>query len=351
MEKYRNIVVQIATPYATGTGFYLSKYGLIVTNEHTVRDNKQVALKGKYFNKQMGRVVFVDELSDLAFLRAESNRDIAPIEITTSTLGIGDRVVALGHPFGHEFSAMGGEVSSTDHQIADVGYILHDAALNPGNSGGPLSKDGNLVGMNTFMLKKGVSVGYALPMEIILERLEAFTESGYSAATQCSACQTMIEDDGSGAEYCTHCGSSIHHVSGYAAYEPRGVGKTLEDLLGEMGFDVALSRTGLNNWSMYRGSALINISYHEKTGLITGDAHLCKLPEDNILELYQYLLRENYRLEGLTFSVKDRDIIISLLIFDQYLNASTGKELFENLFELADHYDDVLVDRYKATWD
>jgi len=77
---------------------------------------------------------------------------------------------------------------------------------------------------------------------------------------------------------------------------------------------------GPNHWSIRRGSAKINIAYHEKSGLIIGDAYLATLPEDNIKELYTFLLKQNYKLEGLTFSVKGQDIILSLLIYDQYLN-------------------------------
>ena len=121
-------------------------------------------------------------------------------------------------------------------------------------------------------------------------------------------------------------------------------------MLEKAGHNVQLSRRGPNNWEMQKGSAKINISYYEKTGLITGDAYLCLLPQRNIKKLYEYLLRQNYETESLTFSIKEQDIILSLLIYDRYLNVDTGLKLFEHLFERADYYDNILVEEYGALW-
>ena len=60
--------------------------------------------------------------------------------------------------------------------------------------------------------------------------------------------------------------------------------------------------------------------------------------------------RLNYELDGLTFSIKGQDIILSLLIYDRYLNADTGLELFKHLFAKADYYDNILVEKYGAQW-
>ena len=117
-----------------------------------------------------------------------------------------------------------------------------------------------------------------------------------------------------------------------------------------MGYDIDLSRMGPSNWTVKRGSAKINIAYHEKSGLITGDAYLATLPEREVLDLYTFLLQQNYGLEGLTFSVKGQDIILSLLIFDQYMDKDISKKLFDHLIVSADHFDDILVDRYGAVW-
>lgn len=65
----------------------------------------------------------------------------------------GDAVLACGHPFGYKFSITRGIISSVEYELGALSYFQHDAALNPGNSGGPLlSMDGHLLGINTFMV-------------------------------------------------------------------------------------------------------------------------------------------------------------------------------------------------------
>jgi len=66
--------------------------------------------------------------------------------------------------------------------------------------------------------------------------------------------------------------------------------------------------------------------------------------------MHEYLLRQNHEIEGLTFSIRGQDIVLSLLIYDRYLNAETGMKLFQHLFERADYYDNVLVEVYGAIW-
>ena len=92
------------------------------------------------------------------------------------------------------------------------------------------------------------------------------------------------------------------------------------------------------------------MSYHDKSGLISADTVLCELPKENIKPLYEYLLRENYTNEALTLSLNDQDIVLSLLIFDRYLNEDTGKAMLSQLFNKADYYDNVLVEQFGATW-
>ena len=133
-------------------------------------------------------------------------------------------------------------------------------------------------------------------------------------------------------------------------YLSEGVGLTIENLLKKMGHDVRLSRRGPNNWEIRQGSAKINMSYYSQTGLIICDAHLCTLPPQNIKAVYEYLLRENYRNEGVTLSVRGQDIVLSLLIYDRYLREEIAERLLSNLFEKADYYDNILVDQYGAQW-
>lgn len=355
IELYRNVVVQIATPYSKeGTGFYIKAYNLIVTNEHVVRGNKEVVIDSSQFERQLSTVLFVDAMHDLAFLAAPKATGIPNINLGESTIvKEGDSTVAIGHPFGLEYASTQGIISNTHHIKNDITFFQHDAALNPGNSGGPLlNQKGEVIGVNTFIIRNGENIGFSLPVNYLKETIKSYQKGQGKSGARCLACSNLVFDTGKIQKYCPHCGTKLTLPAYEEAYEPLGVSKTIEELLVATGHDVRISRRGPNNWEIHQGSAKINITYHEKTGLIIGDAFLCNLPKENIGPLYEYLLKQNYLTEGLTFSVnpKGQDIILSLLIYDRYLNVDTGIQLFKHLFEKADHYDDILVDEFGAVW-
>lgn len=349
---YKSVIVQIATPYSTGTGFYIKDANLIVTNEHVIRDNREVVINGEGFEKQITKVIFSDIHHDLAFLQTPDIIDAPAVELSDcKEMEPGEVVTAVGHPFGLKYSAAQGIISNIEEEKNDLHYIQHDAALNPGNSGGPLiNKDGKIIGINTFVIQNGNNLGFSLPVNYLQRTIKEFQETENQIGIRCSSCRNIVFEKIVNENNCPYCGSKIQMPSEIDEYEALGVSKTMEELLDSMGHNVRLSRIGRNHWEITEGSAIIKISYHEKTGLIMGDARLCRLPKDDINPLYEYLLKQNYEIEGLTFSIKEDDIILSLLIYDRYLNMDTGMNLFKYLFEKADYYDNILVEEYGAIW-
>ena len=167
IERYQNAVVQIATKGGTGTGFYLQAYDLIVTNNHVIRDTRQATIKGRTFGKQLSRVVFADEKHDLAFLMPPNNvNDFPELKLGEySTLKDGDEVVAIGHPYGLNYTATQGVISRVDRVQQGIKYIQIDAAINPGNSGGPLCNiNGEVIGINTAIIPFGTGLGFSIPI-------------------------------------------------------------------------------------------------------------------------------------------------------------------------------------------
>lgn len=353
VENYRNTIVQIATPYSTGTGFYLRDKGLIVTNHHVVEGNRSVVIEGAKFKKQLARVRYIDSKYDLAFLDAPLNgAELPDIALgTTKILRERDAVTAIGHPFGLKFSLKSGIVSNTAELMNGIPYLHIDAALNPGNSGGPLvDTDGEVVGINTFVIRDGDNTGFSLPVRFLQETLEQFEAANSDNASRCTACLNILTEHQVENKHCTHCGNKAELPSQVEEYTPSGTAKTIEGLITKIGHDVLLSRSGPNAWEIKQGSATIVITYHDKSGLLSADALLCELPKKDIKPLYEYLLRENYTNEALTLSVHEQDIVLSLLIFDRYLNEETGQAMLANLFEQADFYDNKLVEEYGASW-
>jgi serine protease Do len=352
IELYREVVIEIATPYSTGTGFCLRGPGLIVTNEHVVRNNKAVVVHGVHLAQQLVQVLFTDIRYDLAFLELPPDVNMPEVHLAgASGLGEGDVVIAVGHPFGLRFSATQGIISNIGHEMNDVEYLQHDAALNPGNSGGPLINEaGEVVGINTFVLRDSGTIGFALPATLLDRTIREYQEAGGGISTRCYSCENIVTRARLDGKYCPYCGTLAELPDKAEPYLPEGVPKTIEEILQKLGFQVLLARRGPDNWEIEAGSAKINISYDESNGLITGDAYLCILPRTQIREIYTYLLTQNYLLEGLALSVSDKDIILSLVIDEQYLNLETGLYLFRHLFERADFYDNYLVGHFGALW-
>ena len=351
IEQFKPVLIQIATPYSTGTGFYLHKHSLIITNEHVVRGNRQVIINGDQIKKQLVQVVYTDPKYDLAFL--EPPQEILP-EVhlaANSALHEGEQVIAIGHPFGLKLSATNGIISNLRHQIGDLNYIQHDAALNPGNSGGPLiNAAGEIAGVNTFIIRDGNNIGFSLPARYLQDTLLEFEAGGSRAGTRCYSCTNLVFENNISGKYCPHCGAKIELPGDVEEYEPIGINKTIEDILKSLHYQIELARIGPHHWQIEKGSARITITYHEESGLILGDAFLVQLPKKAIGPIYEYLLKENYVMNHLSFSIRGNDIILSLIIYDRYLNVETGKQLLQYLFEKSDHYDDILVDQFGARW-
>lgn len=358
IDQHKAAIIQIATPYSFGTGFYLKKYDIIVTNEHIVRDVDSVVVVGTGFEKQLVRVLFWDAKLDLAFLEGPKGEHLWSIELNVELVNLGTKVLAMGHPFGSDFTCQTGTISDLEYDQEGTLCWQHDALLSPGNSGGPLlDEQGKVIAINTFMIRDGENFGFSLPAIILEQSLLKFESGGRLISSSCYNCGLVVTENNIKKEHCPDCNKTVVLPSSVEPFEAFGIPKTIEDIIKGTGHDVELSRRGPNNWAVEQGSATIDIAYYEKKGLITGDAYLCHLPTENeavgkavLSKIYQYLLEQNYQIEGLNFSVKGEDVVLSLLIYDRYLNANTGTKLFKHLFEQADHYDNILVEEYGCVW-
>ena len=162
----------------------------------------------------------------------------------------------------------------------------------------------------------------------------------------------MISTLDSKFDHCNGCDANKLFSTDYPKYEAEGVSRTIEGLIEKIGHEAPLSRRGPNHWALIEGSATIYLSYYEPRGYILGDAFLCSLPENSKIteKIYQFLLQQNYLIKGLTFSINENDIVLSLIIYDRHLNTDTAIELLQTLLEGADYYDNVLVEQYGAVW-
>lgn len=171
----------------TGTGFVVSEDGHILTNHHVIRDADSLRVKlasGKSFE---ATVVGADPKTDLALLKVDGAEGLTPARLgMSSSLRVGNWVVAAGNPFGLSSTITSGIVSAIGRtQVGIVDYenvIQTDAAINPGNSGGPLvNLKGEVVGVNTaIMTRTGgyMGVGLAIPIDMAKSVMDDLIEHG-----------------------------------------------------------------------------------------------------------------------------------------------------------------------------
>src|SRR5215831_14276079 len=354
IEQYQKALIQIATPVATGTGFYIKEFDLIVTNQHVVGNNAEVTIAGKAFDKVFSKVWYTDRKHDLAFLDPPKTNELADIKLGRyEETKDGDEVLAMGNPYGLNYTATQGVISKVDRIREGLKFIQIDAAINPGNSGGPLvDEDGKVVGVNSFIIRGGDNLGFALPVNYLREALQLYLPNKGQPSTRCHSCGYLVTPANiDSKKYCPNCGTEVKlPTMPEKEVEPVGVAKAVEEILKELGKDVKLAREGQNNWSVREGSAKIKISYNPENYFIAGDAYLCQLPPDatKIKPLYQYLLEENYRLNGLVLSCVKQNIVLSSIVYDLDMTKESGAEIFQRLFKKADEYDDYLKNTFSC---
>jgi putative serine protease PepD len=163
---------------ATGSGFVIDEQGRVVTNHHVVQNATDVTVLTSDGKEHDATVVGSDPSTDIALLDVEDGANLTPVELGSATsLSVGDPVVAIGSPFGLQGTVTSGIVSGLDREIqapdgfAIDGAIQTDAALNSGNSGGPLlDSRGRVVGVNSQIETRSGGndgVGYAVPVETV----------------------------------------------------------------------------------------------------------------------------------------------------------------------------------------
>jgi S1-C subfamily serine protease len=170
-----------------GSGIVISPDGLVLTNNHVVGSSKQIRLRDHEGIVTDARVLGVDPDTDLALLRADGARDLRHASLGNSkSLRLGQLVVAIGNPLGFESTVTAGIVSALGRSIRSVSgrtiedVIQTDAALNPGNSGGPLvSSAAEVIGINTAIINGAQGICFAVASNTAQFALSEIIRHGY----------------------------------------------------------------------------------------------------------------------------------------------------------------------------
>ena len=172
---------------ALGSGFIISKDGIVITNNHVIKGADDIFVKVNGEKDYKAKLLGSDPLSDIAVLKIVSEDNFVPVKFGNSDIArIGDWVIAIGNPFGLGGTVTSGIISARNRSIGlsrYEDYIQTDASINQGNSGGPLfNLNGEVIGINTAILGQSgsIGIGFAIPSnsaEKVIGQLIEFGET------------------------------------------------------------------------------------------------------------------------------------------------------------------------------
>ncbi len=170
---------------ALGSGFVISEDGYIVTNNHVIEGADEISIEFFSGKKLDAKLVGTDPKTDIALLKVESDQPLPYVPFGDSDLmRVGDWVVAMGNPLGQGFSVSAGIVSARNRELSGTydDYIQTDAAINRGNSGGPLfNMDGQVIGVNTAILSPNggsIGIGFSMASNVVTKVVDQLRQYG-----------------------------------------------------------------------------------------------------------------------------------------------------------------------------
>jgi serine protease Do len=169
-----------------GSGFIISQDGYIITNHHVVDGAGELLVTLSDRSELVAKLIGSDERSDIAVLKIDAPYELQTVKLGDSeSLKVGEWVLAIGSPFGFDYSVTAGIVSAKSRSLPDdnyVPFIQTDVAINPGNSGGPLfNLQGKVVGVNSQIYSRTggyMGLSFAIPIKVVLNVYEQIKRTG-----------------------------------------------------------------------------------------------------------------------------------------------------------------------------
>ncbi|MEP1768565.1 MAG: Do family serine endopeptidase [Sulfitobacter sp.] len=170
---------------ALGSGFVISEDGYVVTNNHVIEGADEITIEFFSGEELVAKVIGTDPNTDIALLKVEADNPLPFVSFGDSDASrVGDWVIAMGNPLGQGFSVSAGIVSARNRALSGTydDYIQTDAAINRGNSGGPLfNMDGAVIGVNTAILSPNggsIGIGFSMAANVVTRVVDQLKEFG-----------------------------------------------------------------------------------------------------------------------------------------------------------------------------
>ena len=330
----------------SGSCFYLKKYDLFVTNYHVVEGFQELAIQDNDKNAFLSHVVLVNPNLDIALLVAEGDFSTLP-EISlpeVENLAIGQKINVAGYPYGMPFTVTEGTVSSPKQLMNNSYYIQTDAAVNPGNSGGPMLNENNeVVGITVSKFKEADNMGFGIPVESLKKVLECAAEIDRSTFNfQCYSCDGLISEE---EEFCPSCGNKLPEN----IFQQRGLtdlATFCEKAIEDMGINPVLARVGYESWRFHKGSSEIRMFVYQRSYLFcTSPINI--LPKKDLEPVLTYMISED--IKPYQLGLDENQIYISYRIHISDVFSNYADEVRKNLTNLAvkaDEMDNYLTETF-----
>lgn len=336
--------------HADGSGscFYLKKQHVFVTNYHVVKGFQRVAIQDNEKNPYLAQVILVNMANDIALLRAEGDFSSLPdLQLADGdNLMIGNHIKVAGYPLGLPFTVTEGSISSTSQLLDNQYYIQTDAAVNPGNSGGPmLNEQGELIAVTVSKISDADNMGFGIPVSLLKKTLEsADLENLTGYHVLCNSCDSLLDEY---KEYCPSCGNRFteNHFKEMGLTD---LAKFCEEAIRGMGVDPILARIGHEAWRFHVGSSEIRLFVHSGVYLCC-NSPINTLPKKELEPLLRYLLGGNvlpYKLGIMQDQIWIEYSVHTTDIFSDHSEQIKGE--LTNLAFQADMLDNFLADTYKC---
>jgi S1-C subfamily serine protease len=186
-DEFRNQIPRERVINGQGSGFIISRDGILLTNAHVVSGADKVTVKLKDGRSFSGEVKGTDQITDLAVVKINYQGESLPVASLgdSDEVRVGDWAIAVGNPVGLDNTVTLGIISTLHRPSSEVGildkridFLQTDAAINPGNSGGPLlNAQGEVIGINTAIRADAMGIGFAIPINKAKE-LQGFLAQG-----------------------------------------------------------------------------------------------------------------------------------------------------------------------------
>jgi len=349
IEKYKKTIIHISTKFGKTIGFYLDSENIIVTKSQIISGTREAFVLDNMGKEQMANVLYIDEIYGIAFLEVVENKHFEGVKLFNRNIENGHEIIAIQKNASLELEVNSGLIVKAENLINNIKYAQTDIeiGLNNNNTVIFFNNKNEVLGLNANILSSEESLDLILPVNYLIEAIEEYRKYDGEFVIKCNYCHNLLTINDVNNDYCSYCGEEIKKELVIGDSETLFfLEKKLEEIVVSLRPKAKLLSVAENLWTIKDKSSKIKINYNPSTKYIVLYSTLCNLPQENIGKFYEFLLSENSKLKNVAFSVNQKNVILSTMyiFFDNDMQVDVGYEVFRNLFEMSDYYENVLIE-------